>query len=934
MGECFPTLDYQSKNLTEEQNAVLERWKSMEKEIRANTQEGELLRLALGIYDPGSNNLNNALAEWMIDRVKVDPREGSGQFPTMADLVKLDAEIYARKRQIKNMHKMSNPTSFRGFMQKMFYLPHEIARKFVGGDDVFNELNLATSRRDEMREKTVEHIKIIGDQLSKISGIGDDEYAGIARSRQQAAAAAKIKVDDLRERADRGEAVDMTSANAELAFANKQVADLKKDGRVGIHQKLQDDVIAAIEGDFGPPAKASKELAKRWGGTVKGRAVESVVQRTVKLLGEFETIAKHAMSAGELTMSRELQRLGMSKSEADAEAARAFEFNSEENYFPRQYVNVIGGLQELMRGLRTAANNDSYEAKTMLNDYHARKSNPTKNRTANDVARDLLRSDVTGVLSEYTEAILNMSYHNDIHEKVSRHVEHLTDIWAKNSKDPAMLDYIDGVSKFFMEYIDRATGTRDEGTGASLGRIMIGLKAAATMGIPNVSTPLLNFADGHLHPIIRMGIGGFRKAKSLSAVYGGEADEFVNRVFTSMTTEDLLGDSRRTSTKYLAQMFSPEEMKTYFGVEDEYKRRILTSIADKFGSVTDKALAAQRFVEKKNRRHAAKLAVLHELDFINTTFYDMFYGQNPRVPRSLIKKYSLEVEADGVPKDMDKAWELFKSERLHRAALDMIAGTQFLYNTTQRHWLEHQKVGGMKVGTMAMMYQHYPLNWVAAYRLFGEKLVDRLRATKDAGGLSIQEFMDRDVQYMASMGALHAVSAASRNASWIVGSSLFVHPAYEAIMALIDYYNGDDEERRRAFYGGAAPMVGLAPPLGALSSPFTDDAVNLLNVLIGREMYENGSLWDWANSPVSEAARIFTGLNPDAPDTYSDDGTKKHFKEGLMDTYLWDANRSIPKWMMLYRNWEAENFNATWGSVGRILGFRKNYDASDKKSRL
>ena len=969
MGFCNPF----KKTLSDEERIrVQENWVDLERQIMEKSEVGALMREYLGLYDQNAEgqpqDMQSNLYDWVLDSVGIDLRAPADtSVPmTMNDIAYLRAQVRAGAKAIADIKKFGASGKIakaRSIWRRITMMPKQHWNKIVGGKDVFLEVSIHEQNRNVDMERLSEAVRRVDSAIRFVSDDADSHLERERNSLKAKISSTKAALDHARMSAERGvdgAASDVENLSRKMLGLQNELQSMG-DGEKSVYTMMQEDIADILTGKIGGKNDVRSYLSKRWGKYGGAETIKKAVESVDKILAESGRMLATASEAGRQVMTRELIRLGYSREDAEAEAGKIFDLQMQENYLPRMSIMGVHSPNLLRMHLKQIEDGDKASAMSAI------KAHVAKRRTMEEEADYLLRKDVTGgkgVLNDYIAQVVEMEFANNVALTLGNHIDRLEGIYLKHGGGEDLADYIEGVRKLSIDLGDKLTGSRSDGIVDDLVRTAMAIKATATMGLPNLSTPLVNWLDGHIHPLMTEGLRrlrfrGGKNSSTLRGDYQKELQQLEREVHTKLSSAEMIGSGADAG---LDAMFSKEYLDAVrtlyagsgmFDSSGTIVRHATKKLANVVSAIASPFLKLQGEVEHRNRKFAFEIGAADELEFLDRHWKDRFLGENPNIPQWLVKKYSLDpTKLAGEDFDRDeagKAWELFRMERAKRAGYDMIFNTQFQYNMAARHWFE-----GSPIGKMAMMYQNYPLHWIMTYEMGWGKLIDKLKHDEGAGVFgpttkqrSLGHYVNPETAYVLSFSSAHAISSAGRMFSPVVFGSLFAAPGFEVLEELIQYFTGDSDQKHKAFFGGAANLSGAAtaaaasgaiPGAGAaaglkalapLQSPMMSDSMKAVSYMYARHLDETGGLYWWAASPTNSAARVVTGLNPFDPRIYDKRGDLKSTKDIIKETYLWGSFRAIPKWGMLANHVSNGKMSAAALQAWKIAGIRENYDRID-----
>lgn len=901
--------------------------------IKDPSDAGKIIRLGLKLRPSLGGAIDHDIASWIMLNTGVDLKADHGAPLTSGDLTLLESKIARIEKIIGKMHGMKDQSQVRGMMKKLWYLPHEnFHRNIIGGDDLWAATSAEDARRNDRMEQMTERLVGLENVLTDILGLDAAKAskemgkleAELARtsSNRQAIEAARRKGDS-------------TYSDAEYDKARREestAATALKIHREGLSKNLAgqlfDDLADALMGKFGEPKLAHRVISEKWGKKIRSSRLKDAIGQSVRFLEDYGKMAEAATEKARRNVELELiHDRGFGAEEAADLASKLVEFTKLDHYYPRQNLLNASILQKSINSIRNAASKQ--EVRDIVKAHIA---NPVKQRSLDHPG--MISRNIVPVLKAYAEDVIYMDYHNSIGVHVNEFIGGLKESRSRIKND-SWHAYVDATIREVIDHANEMTYAREAGIGQSAVRTLVAMKAAQTMGFLNFSTPLLNAAEGRAHAIMKHGFWRIGEINQRKQMYDGELKQILEGEFTRMSTSDLLGDRPQpTNLRAIASIFTPEELKRYHDIEMSTIQRWADRTADLTSKGATKVLGLQRKAEDGNRKAAFEAGAADEYDFIKTRFKHLF--DSGQAPEWILRQYRISSETMSTQEGRDRAWEQFAKARVSRAGYDFMYQTQWQYNFAARHVIEKWSPGNIPVGRMLMMFQHYPLNWIASYRMGFEQMrmvaeTSGWRALFDptskdmTKGRMLGKHVNSDTIYKMSVGAAHLTNQAMRYFSPVIFGMLFSHPVAELVGDLLEYSTADDEERRKAMYGKGL----MNQLLGPHYTDFTDHVMPAIGAAVNAYMFDTGSLPEY----LTELMRATTGADwtPRGMEEYEQRGLYQNTKNMVEEVFLWDALAITPKWSRIGKDVKAMDIDALGWDLLKLTGVRPNWDAKRSK---
>jgi hypothetical protein len=434
---------------------------------------------------------------------------------------------------------------------------------------------------------------------------------------------------------------------------------------------------------------------------------------------------------------------------------------------------------------------------------------------------------MTKVLSKYSQKIADYYHNNQLQLISNRFLERL---WTTSraiktpAEQEAFNQYVGGVTEYIADFVDRSKHTPQSGKLYNTMKTLAAWKAGLTMGMFNPSTPLLNLVEGQLLLFTRAGRYYFHDAKKKAIWQDMSRDLDIGREYTDITENDLLGfGNEGIGTHRLPSNLSKEQRELYGMVLLDHGALWTDRMSRLTSTIAKKSLTLQRKAENINRSKAFKSGAIMEYEFLENhraSFLNSKENARKFLEYGDYKEFEIGADALETKAGREKVWRKIVQERAVKAGFEMVFQTQWNYNQVARHYLERNPVG-----KILMMYQHYPLSWLASLRKSFD-ILDSLRSAGafDGGGVrgsakamiaptskdvtmgtSLGVPINQEAMFALSAGVIGLTLTAMRYNSGIVLGQLWQNPAFEAAEDMAKYikygFEGKHEQKKTLFWG-------------------------------------------------------------------------------------------------------------------------------------
>jgi hypothetical protein len=926
------------KKATPEMLKRAERLKNIFAAIKEPGDEGKIMRFGFKLRESLGGNIDHDIIGWIRLNTGVDLTKSDGRSLTDGDLTMLETKIAKMRKLILRAGGKSTESGFKALVKKFWFMPHEhFERNIIGGKDLWAETSAEDARRNDRLESMSNQLLMLEESIGEIISVDAAKAGKDAAKYEGAFAAAQTKRQQIESSIKAGEKkfdqADLSKAKQEERYAAAEMKAFRA-GTIGQNDagKLFNDLMAALSGKYGDPQYAHRVLSEKWGSKVKSSRIKDTIKQTTDMLDRMGIIAKDAVEKARRTVELELiHDKGFSKKEAAEIAEKMVHWKEEEYYMPRQALLNAGMLREATSAIRGV--DSKYETRQIVDAYIA---NSTKARKG-DHEKAMNSKNMISVLKGYAEEIIYMDYHNSIGMLVNEHIAGMKNL-KKKVNSAEWHAYTDATIREILSYAEEMTFSRDAGIGHNAIRTLVAMKASQTMGfwpLPNLSTPALNAAEGRLHALMKFGVHRFNEVRQRKQQYEGELGDILKGEYTKMAGTDLLGDRPHpTNYKALSALMTNAELKRYYDIDMTAYERLAEGAANNMSKLATKSLVLQREAENGNRRYAFESGAADEYHFIKQRFYHSFMSEHGEVPAWILRQYNINPNSMNSPEGRAAAWNKFAKARVTRAGYDFMYQTQWQYNYAARHFAEKWSPGGVPVGRALMMFQHYPLNWIASYRMniehistvIGNSGLKQLfkpttRDKMQKGKFGIGAKVSSDMLYMMSVGAAHLSNQVMRYKSPVVLGMLFSHPLYELLAESIDWLGGDEDERDKAFFGKGAVSQFLGPHY----SDFTDHVMPAIGVAANSYLLDTGQLPEYFHDITKQGFGF--DWSPEALEEWAAEGIWGQTANTVKEAFLWEAAGSYPKWKRVGNDVMNMDMNKLGWDLLKTTGIRPNWDA-------
>lgn len=922
---CVPYTDQANKALSKKDLEIAELLEKSGKMF----MEDSVVRFLLTQSPAGGNAGRNNWKAWIQDFVGVS---SMGQI-TKADVQRSIAEISKMKKAVKRISG-EDSTGARALFKKLASLPQDQLR--MAG---LNELHLDTSIVDQTRDMAMTDlsakIKDIYRRIDQITGLKSEVAAKeIAKFEVEEAKAQAVhaKLQDMKRK---GENVDKKIRDVQREL--KRIREEKDkvfsgEGKSGKAAKLLRDFGLYLNGDM-----SKKEFVDKWRGGNRDQIDllissaesfmhgEKIVEKTkegeelVKVVGGYLPMLREAVDAARKNMALQLKhKYGEEKAWEMAE--RLVDFKEIDKYYPHKNLMSLYWTMENASKVREASLSGEYSEVEKLvasggrTGHIMERTSDSKNISWNSV----------NVLAAYGEEVIRYSHANQAALMINRFVDKLSNIdtirSAMKSGDTQneYYKYFDNVRRMLISYSSDMLDTKVPNL---LDDAMSTLVAyQAMMKLTSPSTSLLNRAEGVLHYMawngMRRGLRGF------SEQHKHELLGIMAEAHTNFRPEDVFMDSFNSKNvgelhRWLAD-YDIADIKLLTSEKAQLGVKATKGAVSKIASLGMRAMGWQK-AENANRKESFMLGAAEALQYIKTVWEPRF--NEGRVPKYMYERYGINPSSSKAAQ-----WTEFKKKYVIRQGYRAMFQTQFQYNLSQRNMLDKNSVT-----KPFHMFQHYPrslasaIGW-AAYDVKTLSDVAGLRGIfSKTSGESINGgyFMNKNSQYLLSVGAIHGMRQAIRMFGGIILGQLATHPLQEIIEDLIGYFKDDDEDSRHDRFWGKGIANEITGPL------YSDvmDAISLGALKLG---IESGEMPMY----LEEMSRLTFGFRPDES-LLTEEGRRNYSSlyDVVRETFLWDSAAIYPKSIRMMHAIQSGESSQILLEGLRSAGIRQDYKKKKKDDK-
>ncbi|MHA1663992.1 MAG: hypothetical protein ACTSVR_12135, partial [Candidatus Thorarchaeota archaeon] len=612
-------------------------------------------------------------------------------------------------------------------------------------------------------------------------------------------------------------------------------------------------------------------LEKKFGFKEGSQAI-GIVDQVRDYLMDFAEIAQQGLDVEKANYVHELTRgkARMGEEEAWRFVNEKLQFNEEDLFFPRRSLGMLNKAVRLRNEMNLQEDPIQFLLKNKSikddNGLFGHKSTSHVLRRQYEATSNRNSMDLMSVLQGYSNELISYWHDNKLNLMLNRHMDNMNKVW-KEVKDVEGYEwfkgYTDGLDDYLKNFAEQSKGRYTGGKLAEISKIITAWKVGLTMGFLNPSTPLLNMAEGQALILTRAGRHYLFDSSKENHYH--KISNIVEKEWTRVAGEEHLQQESAPASLGLIDEHDP--MGHYKRTEKDTSLLFLQRTRRAVTNVAKKSIVLQRKAENINRQKAFKAGSLMEYEFI-LQYEHLFRDKNNYKDAQSI----LELKSYGITQaDFDnkasraKAWDKFVKKRIVKSGYEMVYQTQWNYNMVARHFFE-----GHPIGKLAMMFQHYPLSWVASLR----RTYDILNSVRRAGSAEgagtrrgVQAMFERDTKsnalgmwmnpemlFALTSGAIAMTMGAMRMGTGIVLGQFWQHPAIDTVEDMIKYtqnnFNGEDEKNKALFWGQGVANQFMGPFYSDLS-----DAVSLAALKMG---IEDGDMPMW----TSDVLRGTLGFRP------------------------------------------------------------------------
>lgn len=898
-------------------------------------QNDPLVRMGIGEHPGSKGDAGHMFRNWAISRIGPggDPKSGLSN----ADVNHLYAEMIRIKDSIGRLEKWDGSDQSHVWLNRLLFLPQDVFRRDIpGGERYFARTQRLRSMREQARTFMGDALTDLSTKIESLTNVDrklvasvlEPAEAAVGRARQDLRELqnapikdaamireAKLKVqaaDTAYQKVLRGEITDKKVGDAirmlratALLLEGKYVDTSGgtekilpfKTSLVNVDEARVDSGLDIPDGDKMPiwiterrvnSEQLNVHLDKVFGDPEKSDKIRGIARATAKgFLHRFGELAREGFKAERENMIYKLLRSGpgLTRAEASRMVDASMHLTIEDLYFPRQSMEAKARLERMSMAMETAS--DVKGLMQLAADDPTMFTIPGEStphvleRVYSDALSDTSYN-MLNVLSSYGSKMIDYWHNNHLALESNRLLDRLWEVHKtiKSPDDAKRFEgYVDGVSKYIADFVDRSKNTPQGGKMYEAMKTVVAWKAAMTMGFLNPSSPVLNALEGQLLVITRSG-AHYATSKQKELEWQRLVSDFgIGREHTSISESDIMGvggtpfrDGR------MGTNLSNADRRRMGLVEMDNERKWAAKISGAVSEFAKKSIVLQRMAENMNRARAFKVGALMEYEFIRQ-YEDRFLGERD-LAREMMT--SLEAEELGITADMlstaagrERAWKKFANERITKAGWEMVSQTQWNYNEVARHYFERYPIG-----KLAMMYQHYPLSWVSAWRRTFEVLNSLRRAEQPYGnaassvkamfqptskdsalnalgsvpGLGKVPPINSDMMFALITGSIGLTLASLRYGTGIVAGQLWNHPLSESVEDAAKYvqygFKGEHEMKKSLFWG-----KGL---VNNFTGPAYSDLMDAMSLGAVKAGIDDGSMPRW----TADILRGTVGFRP------------------------------------------------------------------------
>ena len=935
-GPCKPVVDY--KEIMEERAEDFSKIDTMINLLKNDP----MVRLGLGIPVDKKSNVKYEFSAWAKMRFGVDPMREVLDTPTINHLF---AElIRIRKQMTSGQRVFTEKSHLKAFLHKMFHLPQRVFEgNIVGGEDLWLSTQILKHRADDLRIKINTQIESMGESfrdLTSVTAKAVDRVVGEAETKLTAALdRQKLLTTVESTRQEKTDArMDVENARQELnAIYRGDIADKQ----LGNAVRLQRSLVLMLNGNFATYDSAGNEIIRPLkirevieelptgkeiseGSVTKTKKVldsEGLLQALMKsnpnldlksarkagglmeqvtdFLVTFGESAKAGFEAERKNLYHELTRgeSMLSHEEAMGVLDKVMKYEEVDLYFPQRALSHMSRLQSIVNGVKTAADKKAYLRGVIQHGdqviFKGEGTPHTRKRILDYQQRDVSMN-MFRVLSDYSNEIVTYWHDNKLSEVLNRYTGKLWKVRNTIVDEKQLADfeaYIQGVQSYLTEFAEVSKNAPTGGKLHEASSIVTAMYAITKMGLLNPSTPALNFGEGHAVLMTRVGFDRMFITGTRKDLWKTHVEPLISGEFTDIMPGEQFMDYSAGSHSKLVEFMSDVDAKRFAAVEKDHTLLRMQKTRAAISKVATEVIKPQTWVENVNRSRSFRAGATLEYEFIQGKFMNTFFSGDANKlltdadVRMMFGDSSIrEIRRSlgGSMESRKKLWNRFAKKRVIKAGYEMMYQTQWNYNQAARHFLERSG----PIPKLAMMFQHYPLSWIAAW----QRTYTILDSLKQAGGAkamfsrdpkqraiydrrgklsgtlgekakglaslssNLGYWTNREMMFALSAGIVSSVVAGLRYGSGVVMGQFWQHPLTEVAGDIVRYvqngFNGEEEQNKRLFWGRGM--------LNEFTGPFYSDfmdAVSLASMKVG---IDDGDMPRW----VSDLLRGTMGYRP------------------------------------------------------------------------
>ena len=890
-----------------------------------------LVRLHMGIPIDSKSNVKFEFDAWAKTKFGVDPSTPGSMDKGIIN--HLYAEILRGRSVIDRSLKFKDKSAFMGWLHKMIYLPQTVfSREIIRGEDIWVSTQMLKHRADHKRISVTSYLEGLAKGFEKLTNVTAKEVereiyrveSNLARALDMQKVVSTHPTSTNSEKHNARNAVD--SARQELAAVYRGDIENKT---LGTAIRLQRSLTLALNGKFLTHDASGNEIIR----PLKIREVETnvpsgkdmaegEVTQTKKVLdrkgldmalqkanpgidwkaskeaggllksvgeflSEFGDVAKQGFKAERNNLFYELTRgeAMMTPEEANQAIDRMISFEKLDLYFPQKSLSHLARVQGIMNGMRGAADQKGFIRDVIQHGdeviFRRAETGHTKPRTVDYQRRDVSQN-MFRVLSEYSNEVVTYWHDNRVSEILNKYINEMwkaRNALPKGVRQDQFEDYMRGVSQYLTQFAEISKNAPTGGKLEEVSKIATAMYAATKMGFWNPSTPLLNVGEGQAVITTRAGWDYLHMTGSRRQKWNDEVWPLIKKEYVDISPgEEMMQYGEGIHSKLLDSMSTNDAARYLEVVKDTnllWLQKVRKWISEKAGD----AIILQTKAENLNRNRAFRIGAMMEYEFVEGQFkakFDSSSASKLFTDADLRMMFGEQGVAEarrmlsGSKAMRKQAWDKFTKRRVTKAGYEFMYQTQWNYNQAARHYLEHAG----PLPKMAMMFQHYPLSWIAAW----QRTHGILKSLHQAGGTkamfhrdprsralykrpgkigaslktmaknkefgkmgSLGYWTNNEMMFALSAGAIASMVTGLRYGTGIVLGQFWQHPATEVVQDTIRYvnngFNGEEEKNKLLFWGrGVANEV---------TGPFFSDFMDAVSLAATKVGIDDGDMPRW-----------------------------------------------------------------------------------------